>query len=238
MAENKKYYYLKLKENFFNSDEIVLIENMQDGILYSNILLKLYLLSLKYNGFLRLNENMTYTAQMIATITRHEIGTVERALNIFLQFGLIVSAADGSIYMTNIEDMVGTSSTEADRKRLARAEVKRLGGQTADKCPPNVLNLSDIRQPEIEIDKEIEIKKELESERELYGRYKNVSLTLPEYEQLKKDYPIYADKYIEKLSEYMESTGKSYNNHSATIRSWLKKDIKTKDYSCKEGESL
>jgi len=157
-----------------------------------------------------------------------------------LQFGLIVSAADGSIYMTNIEDMVGTSSTEADRKRLARAEVKRLGGQTADKCPPNVLNLSDIRPPEIEIDKEIEIKikKELESERELYGRYKNVSLTLPEYEQLKKDYPIYADKYIEKLSEYMESTGKSYNNHSATIRSWLKKDIKTKDYSCKEGESL
>ena len=238
MSENKKYYYLKLKENFFNSDEIVLIENMQDGILYSNILLKLYLLSLKYNGFLRLNENITYSAQMIATITRHEIGTVERALNIFLQFGLIVSAADGSIYMTNIEDMVGTSSTEADRKRLARAEVKRLGGQTADKCPPNVLNLSDIRPPEIEIDKEIEIKKELESERELYGRYKNVSLTLPEYEQLKKDYPIYADKYIEKLSEYMESTGKSYNNHSATIRSWLQKDIKTKDYSCKEGESL
>ena len=236
MAENKKYYYLKLKENFFNSDEIVLIENMQDGILYSNILLKLYLLSLKYNGFLRLNENMTYTAQMIATITRHEIGTVERALNIFLQFGLILSAADGSIYMTNIEDMVGTSSTEADRKRLARAEVKRLGGQTADKCPSNILNLSDIRPPEIEIEKETDIKKE--SERELYGRYKNVSLTLSEYEQLKKDYPIYADKYIEKLSEYMESTGKSYNNHSATVRSWLKKDIKTKDYSCKEGESL
>ena len=240
MSENKKYYYLKLKENFFNSDEIVLIENMQDGILYSNILLKLYLLSLKYNGFLRLNENMTYTAQMIATITRHEIGTVERALNIFLQFGLIVSAADGSIYMTNIEDMVGKSSTEADRKRLARAEVKKLGGQTADKCLPNVLNLSDIRPPEIEIEKETDIKKELEleSERELYWRYKNVSLTLPEYEQLKKDYPIYADKYIEKLSEYMESTGKSYNNHSATIRSWLQKDIKTKDYSCKEGESL
>ena len=238
MAENKKYYYLKLKENFFNSDEIVLIENMQDGILYSNILLKLYLLSLKYNGFLRLNENMTYTAQMIATITRHEIGTVERALNIFLQFGLILSAADGSIYMTNIEDMVGTSSTEADRKRLARAEVKRLGGQTADKCPSNVLNLSDIRPPEIEIEKETDIKKESESERELYGRYKNVSLTLSEYEQLKRDYPIYTDKYIEKLSEYMESTGKSYNNHLATIRSWLKKDIKTKDYSCKEGESL
>ena len=142
MSENKKYYYLKLKENFFNSDEIVLIENMQDGILYSNILLKLYLLSLKYNGFLRLNENITYSAQMIATITRHEIGTVERALNIFLQFGLIVSAADGSIYMTNIEGMVGKSSTEADRKRLARAEVKKLGGQMSAKCPQSVRHSS------------------------------------------------------------------------------------------------
>ena len=68
MSNNKKYYYLKLKENFFNSDEIILIESMQDGMLFSNILLKLYLLSLKFNGFLRLNENMNYTAQMIATL--------------------------------------------------------------------------------------------------------------------------------------------------------------------------
>lgn len=83
MSDTKKYYYLKLKENFFNSDEIILIESMQDGMLYSNILLKLYLLSLKFNGYLRLNENMNYTAQMIATLTRHEVGTVERALLIF-----------------------------------------------------------------------------------------------------------------------------------------------------------
>ena len=39
MADNRKYYYLKLKENFFDSDSIVLLEDMKDGILYSNILL-------------------------------------------------------------------------------------------------------------------------------------------------------------------------------------------------------
>ena len=38
MADNRKYYYLKLKENFFDSDSIVLLEDMKDGILYSNIL--------------------------------------------------------------------------------------------------------------------------------------------------------------------------------------------------------
>ena len=233
MADNRKYYYLKLKENFFDSDSIVLLEDMKDGILYSNILLKLYLKSLKNGGKLQLDEHIPYTAQMIATLTRHQIGTVERALEIFRQLGLVEQLDSGAFYMTDIELMIGQSSTEAERKRAARLENKAL-------LPPRTKggHLSDIRPPEIELEKETEIKKELESERELYGRYRNVSLTLPEYEQLKKDYPIYADKYIEKLSEYMESTGKFYNNHSATIRSWLKKDIKTKDYSCKEGESL
>ena len=40
MADNRKYYYLKLKENYFDEDAIVLLESMQDGVLYSNILLK------------------------------------------------------------------------------------------------------------------------------------------------------------------------------------------------------
>ena len=238
MSNNKKYYYLKLKENFFNSDEIILIESMQDGMLFSNILLKLYLLSLKFNGFLRLNENMNYSAQMIATLTRHEVGTVERALKVFYEFGLILYTADGSIYMADIEGMVGESSTEADRKRLARANAKAIKGQTADKCPPNVQALSEKCPPEIEIEKETDIKIEIDSDREIYGRYKNVSLTPSEYESLKNEYPIYADKYIERLSEYMETKGKSYSNHYATILSWLKKDIKTTNYSCKEGESL
>ena len=65
MADNRKYYYLKLKENFFDSDSIVLLEDMKDGILYSNILLKLYLKSLKNGGRLQLDEHIPYTAQMI-----------------------------------------------------------------------------------------------------------------------------------------------------------------------------
>ena len=37
MSDNRKYYYLKLKENYFDDDSIVLLESMQDGVLYSNI---------------------------------------------------------------------------------------------------------------------------------------------------------------------------------------------------------
>ena len=113
MADNRKYYYLKLKENFFDSDSIVLLEDMKDGILYSNILLKMYLKSLKNGGKLQLDEHIPYTAQMIATLTRHQIGTVERALEIFRQLGLVEQLDSGAFYMTDIELMIGQSSTEA-----------------------------------------------------------------------------------------------------------------------------
>ena len=63
MSDNRKYYYLKLKENYFDDDSIVLLESMQDGVLYSNILLKLYLKSLKHGGRLQLDEDI----RMVAT---------------------------------------------------------------------------------------------------------------------------------------------------------------------------
>ena len=148
MADNRKYYYLKLKENFFDSDSIVLLEDMKDGILYSNILLKLYLKSLKNGGKLQLDEHIPYTAQMIATLTRHQIGTVERALEIFRQLGLVEQLDSGAFYMTDIELMIGQSSTEAERKRAARLENKALlpprtkGGHLSDIRPSSMASQS------------------------------------------------------------------------------------------------
>ena len=160
MADNRKYYYLKLKENFFDSDSIVLLEDMKDGILYSNILLKLYLKSLKNGGKLQLDEHIPYTAQMIATLTRHQIGTVERALEIFRQLGLVEQLDSGTFYMTDIELMIGQSSTEAERKRAARLENKAL-------LPPRTKggHLSDIRPPEIEIELEKDIEIDIDTDK-------------------------------------------------------------------------
>ena len=247
MADNRKYYYLKLKENFFDSDSIVLLEDMKDGILYSNILLKLYLKSLKNGGKLQLDEHIPYTAQMIATLTRHQIGTVERALEIFRQLGLVEQLDSGTFYMTDIELMIGQSSTEAERKRAARLENKAL-------LPPRTKggHLSDIRPPEIELEKEIEIKREIEKVRpetghpsHTYGRYQNVFLTDEELADLQVSFPAVWEQYIEKLSEYMASTGKRYQSHAATIRRWAGEDAKktvtpsrNRDYSVKEDETV
>ena len=63
MSDNRKYYYLKLKENFYNSETMVILESMQDGLLYSNLLLKMYLMSLKNGGILMLNDHLPHTPQ-------------------------------------------------------------------------------------------------------------------------------------------------------------------------------
>ena len=246
MSDNRKYYYLKLKENYFDDDSIVLLESMQDGVLYSNILLKLYLKSLKHGGRLQLDEDIPYTAQMIATITRQQIGTVERALQIFLKLGLVEVLESGTFYMSNIELLIGQSSTEAERKRAARLQNKALSAPRT-----KVGHLSDIRPPEIEIEieleKEIEIKREIEKGRSARacGRYQNVFLTDEELADLQASFPTVWDQYIEKLSEYMASTGKRYQSHAATIRRWAGEDAKktitpsrNRDYSVKEDETV
>ena len=247
MSDNRKYYYLKLKESYFDDDSIVLLESMPDGVLYSNILLKLYLKSLKHGGRLQLDENIPYTAQMIATITRQQIGTVERALQIFLKLGLVEVLDSGTFYMSNIELLIGQSSTEAERKRAARLQNKALSAPRT-----NGGHLSDIRPPEIELEKEIEIEKEREGETghpasTAYGRYNNVILTDTELSGLKTELPGKWEYYIDRLSCHIASTGKQYHSHAATIYKWAQEDTaKGKaapkqgipDYSCKEGESL
>ena len=247
MSDNRKYYYPKLKENYFDDDSIVLLESMQDGVLYSNILLKLYLKSLKHGGRLQLDEDIPYTAQMIATITRQQIGTVERALQIFLKLGLVEVLDSGTFYMSNIELLIGQSSTEAERKRAARLQNKALSAPRT-----NGGHLSDIRPPEIEIELEKEIEKEREGETghpapAAYGRYNNVILTDTELSGLKTELPDKWEYYIDRLSCHIASTGKQYHSHAATIYKWAQEDAaKGKaapkqgipDYSCKEGESL
>ena len=98
--------------------------------------------------------------------------SVERALQIFLKLGLVEVLDSGTFYMSNIELLIGQSSTETS-------------------------------------------------------------------------FPAVWEQYIEKLSEYMASTGKRYQSHAATIRRWAGEDARkaappsrNRDYSVKEDETV
>ena len=147
MSDNKKYYYLRVKENFYDSDEMIILESMPDGFLYSNILIKLYLRSLKNNGKLMFNDRIPFNSEMLSKITRHPVAVVEKAVSIFKEMNLIDVLDNGAIFMLDIESFIGKSNTEADRKRNYRRRIEKekqklslghLSGQMSDEYPPEI----------------------------------------------------------------------------------------------------
>lgn len=110
MADNRKYYYLKLKEDFFDTDEMKILESMKDGYLYSNILLKLYLKSLSNSGRLMYRNVIPYTPEILATLTGHQVGTVEKALDVFKKF---------------IEDLMGNTREIAGKSERTIKDTER-----------------------------------------------------------------------------------------------------------------
>ena len=237
MSDRRNYYYLKLRDNFFDSDSMILMENMKDGYLYSNILLKLYLKSLKDGGRLMLNGHIPYNSQMIASITRHQVGTVEKALQVFEELGLVEVLDSGAIYMLDIQNFIGESSSEADRMRAYRKRIdtEKQAGHMSNICN-NIC--PDKCAPEIEIEKEIDIEIDLEKDirvanyQQIADIYNATCVSFPRLTRLsekrkkaiKARLRSYSVEDFKKLFELAEASsflkGQNQRNWSATF-DWL-----------------
>ena len=228
MSDNKKYYYLRLKDNFFDSDELKILESMKDGYLYSNILLKLYLRSLKNDGKLVVNDRIPYNAEMLASVTGHQVGTIKQALSMFKELGLIEILENGAIYMLDIQNFIGKGSTEADRQRLYD---RRISDERKQKKLTQSRNLEEILKKstpeiEIELEKEIKIEKEIDSSASTTTKRKRFEKpTLSEI----KAYCIERGNKVDAqhFFDYYESNGwrvgkNSMKNWQAAVRTWEK----------------
>lgn len=148
MSDNKKYYYLKLKEDFFDSEEMKILESMKNGIEYQNVYLKMCLLSLKSDGALLFKNMLPYSLEMLSSVLRINIDTIKTAIEVFQKIGLITMTDTETIYMTDIQALVGQSSTEAERvkkyrqglaqKKAAKIEQSDKDVQMYDNCTENV----------------------------------------------------------------------------------------------------
>ena len=226
MSDNKKYYYLRLKDNFFDSDELKILESMKDGYLYSNILLKLYLRSLKNDGKLVVNDRIPYNAEMLASVTGHQIGTVKQALSIFKDLGLIDVLENGAIYMLDIQNFIGRGSSEADRKREYRQRIESDRTnvltnvrQISDKTPPEI-------EIEIELEKDIEIEKDSSAKSTTTKRKRFEKPTLSQIEQycIERNNTVNAEQFF----DYYESNGWKVGKNS--MKDW-KAAVRTRERS-------
>lgn len=157
MADNRKYYYIKLKENYFEQDNIKVLESMKNGHTYSLIIIKMYLKASKNNGQLMMTQNIPYdpsNVDVLASVIGHDIDHVKEAIRLGVQLDLIKVIDGRQIWMTEIQNMIGESSTEADRIRSYRRSLDKS------------VQMYNKSTPEKEREKDIDIKKEKDIEEE------------------------------------------------------------------------
>ena len=158
----KKYYWLKLKDDFFKRHDIKIIESMDNGKEYVLFYLKLLVESISHEGRLRFSDTIPYSEKMLATITDTNIDIVRSALKVFKELNLIDVLDDQTLYMFEVSKMTGSESASTQRSRKCR-EKKAL------QCNGNATLGNEAQQncnTEIETDTDIEREQEREQERE------------------------------------------------------------------------
>ena len=128
MAEkNKRYYWLKLKRDFFKRHDIRIIESMPNGKDYILFYLKLLCESVDHEGNLRFSDQIPYSEDMLATITNTNVDVVRSAIKIFTELNMMEVMDDGTYFMSEIEKLIGSETYWAERKRIQKAR-KQEGG--------------------------------------------------------------------------------------------------------------
>jgi len=152
MADDKKYYWLKLKKDFFKRHDIQIIESMPNGKDYLLFYLKLLVESVDHDGNLRFNDTIPYNENMLSTITNTNVDMVRSAMKIFVELKMIEVLEDKTIFMNEIQKMLGTETYWAEQKRKQRENDIKILGQ----CPQNVQAVSNVSNLELDIDKDID----------------------------------------------------------------------------------
>ena len=230
MAENRRYYWLKLKEDFFTDKRIKRLRRISGGDTYTIIYLKLLLLSLKNSGKIYYDGVETdFIKELALTIDETE-DDVMVTVNYLVAQNLMETIVENDEYfLTEIPNLIGSETASTRRSRKSRAYREN---QKVLQCNTNA-TLGNLLQQNCntEIEKEIDIELEKEGERKkqslpptLYGEYKNIRLTDEEYQRLTDKLQGHTDTMIEKLSRYIKSSGKIYQDHYVTILNWYEQD--------------
>lgn len=227
--------WIKIAVDMFDNRKIKQIGSMPEGD--SLLLVWVQLLCLAGNvndgGFIYLTKEIPYTDEMLATQFNKPISTVRLALKTFEQFGMI-EIINNMIFLSSWEKYQSidrlTEIREQTRARVAKHREKQkllaagqLDGESNVTCNVTVTQGNALEE---DIDKDKDKNKSIskKSPRHKHGEYQNVLLSDDDLEKLKAEFPSDWDQRIQRLSEYMASSGKSYKNHLATIRNWAGRD--------------
>ena len=233
MAINKRYYWLKLREDFFQDEAISWLEEQENGKLYSLFYLKLCLKSINNNGVLVRQVGdmlIPYDAKKLGEITNTPKDTVIVALELLKRIGLVKILDNGELYLNQVQYMIGSETESTRRSRKSREKKKQQISNNLDKNIPllqcnKISNKNATADIEIDIDKDIdiEIDKEKDSRRiiDIYMNNINYSINCIEYERLIDDIDEYGVEWVKEAITRAVMQGKRKLGYiEAILNNW------------------
>ena len=220
MAEkDKKYFWLKLKRDFFKRHDIQIIEDMPNGKEYILFYLKLLCESVDHAGGLRFSEEIPYNEQMLATITRTNIDTVRSAVKVFNSLKMIEVLDDGTYFMNEVEKLLGCETYWAQQKRIQRQSVGLIG--QCPTCPSK----SKILEKDLDIIKEKE--KSDKKEKKTASRFHAPTLEEIQAYCDERNNGIDAERFFDYYTAngWVQGKGKPIKDWKATVRTWERADM-------------
>lgn len=238
MAVNKKYYWLKLKNDFFNQKIIKKLRKIAGGDTYTIIYLKMQLASIQNNGRLVFEGVESTFAEELALELDEDLENVNVTLAYLQANKLIEIVEDDEYLLTAVPDVIGSETRDAERKRLSRAKQKvdnvRMLSEVVPKCPTE-------KEKDIELDIDIEKSKD----NKIKENNTDVGCCQDNFikNYLKNINPVSSHIEIEKLTSWEEdidpklinkaieiavvNNAKRYSYINAILNNWLKDNIKT-----------
>ena len=228
---DKKYYWLKLKRDFFKRHDIRIIEELPNGKEYLLFYLKLLVESIDHEGSLRFSDTIPYNDQMLSVITNTNVDIVRSAMKLFVDLKMLDVLDDETIYMAEVQKMIGSAvdSDVANRQRRCRERKKQeaLLGTTSSvtsalqNVTSSVTNDNESKSIEKEID--IEIEKDIEKKpQKLFAK--------PTLEDVKaycqeRNNNVDAEKWYNYYSANGWKVGKNpMKDWKAAVRTWERSD--------------
>lgn len=234
MSRNKKYYWMKLPEDFFDDDAIQWLKEQPNGEKYALFYIELCTKSIRNNGVLirRVGDMLIpYDAAKLAMLTNTDIEVVVVAMELLQQAKLVEILENGEIYLNAMENMVGCETSKAASMRRLRAE--REAGNNVTPMLPNCY-------PEIE--KEIEIEKEKDKKKSSAKR-SSIPPTLQEVQEYCRERGNSVDP--QRFLDFYEAKGwmigkNRMKDWKAAVRTWERQDAERTEgqrVACRQGAS-
>jgi len=132
MSKSKKYYWLKLKDGFFNNKEIKKLRKIAGGDTYIIIYLKMQLLSIRQGGIIRFDQTEENLAEQISLEIDENTDNIKMVLSFMKANNLIEDLSINEYLLTKVPELIGKETDAAERMRKMRRRNNVTVGDIGD----------------------------------------------------------------------------------------------------------